>query len=512
MTRLPELHRQLVRAARRQEEVESEARRISMLGAESGRSRLLALALSFGTRRAGARARTIDAAPAHPSVGASGLRRGLRGRLRAPLLALIGLLASTTIALAAGGVIGTGSPVRPAAPLNPRVGLGVPAMPDEAGLLPLCVPDPSGGLPWGMRIVRTTRQEVCLQVGRVEHGRLGELGIDGAFQDDRLFHPLPADALPTRTNEGGAIDQNTHCEPNGSAFSAYSLGVDRAAQGERNDLEALPRSDLRDVYYGLLGPSAVSVSYREDGAVHSDVAGSGAYLIVTQMPARTKPGYYGAGVTSYGALAPSRPLVAIAYRDGRSVCERGVSLRTDAAGHVARPCPPSSKAEPSRSHPHPALHVPVHVHLHIAKRVVVGATVSFAAPYAVESAHGSYEVVVPQCVPSGVGKAFTSQSIERDARRGAIVSEHIGYPFANGCRDGRRAKFEVRYAAISHPNGTLVGERTLRQPPGTLASRPVEHGSPCLASLSTVGPPGRAKPPRHFRPCQRSRRSSLRRH
>jgi hypothetical protein len=139
-------------------------------------------------------------------AGPSGSRLGVRGRarrLRLPILALGCLLVTTTIALAATGVILTGEPVRPEELLNPSVGEGVPA-PGASQLLALRVPDPEGGLPWGMRIVRTTRGEVCLQIGRVQDGQLGELGIDGAFHGDGRFHPIPADARCPPTSFTGA--------------------------------------------------------------------------------------------------------------------------------------------------------------------------------------------------------------------------------------------------------------------------------------------------------------------
>ena len=115
----------------------------------------------------------------------------IRGRsLRLPAVALLALLGTTTIALAASGVILTGSNVPTPRRLRPGYELGVPAR-GGSELLPLRAPDPAGGLPWGMRIVRTTRGYLCVQIGRVQDGMLGELGIDGAFHDDGRFHPLP---------------------------------------------------------------------------------------------------------------------------------------------------------------------------------------------------------------------------------------------------------------------------------------------------------------------------------
>jgi len=65
------------------------------------------------------------------------------------------------------------------------------ALPARSRLLRLRVPDPQGGPPWGLRIVRTTRGDTCIQLGRIEFGKLGSLGIDGSWNDDQLFHPFP---------------------------------------------------------------------------------------------------------------------------------------------------------------------------------------------------------------------------------------------------------------------------------------------------------------------------------
>ncbi len=94
-------------------------------------------------------------------------------RLRIAVSALAAVMTTTTIALAATGVILTGSPVEPAVHPIATAGEGIPV---EGGvrLLPLRAPDPAGGLPWGMRIIHTTRNLICVQVGRVLDGQLGE--------------------------------------------------------------------------------------------------------------------------------------------------------------------------------------------------------------------------------------------------------------------------------------------------------------------------------------------------
>ncbi len=236
--------------------------------------------------------------------------RGMARRLRLPAIALVCLLAVTTIALAASGVILTGAPVRPEELLNPNVGEGVPA-PGASRLLPLRVPDPEGGLPWGMRIVHTTRGDLCVQIGRVQNGQLGELGIDGAFNDDGRFHPMPADALPADEFHGHLFDAwlsnaNSSCELTGEASVDSSVGVERSAAANV-DAAKRPLQDLRDIYSGILGPEAVSVSYRagkRDLSV-AVVPSIGAYLIVRRAVAGRQNGTGGASIGTEGDLTPS---------------------------------------------------------------------------------------------------------------------------------------------------------------------------------------------------------------
>jgi hypothetical protein len=143
--------------------------------------------------------------------------------LRLPAFALLALLCSTTIALAASRVILTGSNVPTPGRLRPGYELGVPAR-SGSELLALRAPDPAGGLPWGLRIVRSTRSYLCVQIGRVQDGMLGELGIDGAFYDDGRFHPLLLDALGVQPAFG------VNCELSGrSWFAAAIAGLPSSA-------------------------------------------------------------------------------------------------------------------------------------------------------------------------------------------------------------------------------------------------------------------------------------------
>jgi hypothetical protein len=149
--------------------------------------------------------------------------RGSLTRLRIALIALASALATTAIALAASGVL-TGAPVKPEVPLSPIAGNGLPIGGTQS--LALSVVDPDGGLPWGMRILHTTRGQICAQVGRVYHGQLGELGLDSAFGDDGRFHVLPADVLPP--GYGGASGQ-IECTLPGQTVVFEDTAADRSA-------------------------------------------------------------------------------------------------------------------------------------------------------------------------------------------------------------------------------------------------------------------------------------------
>jgi hypothetical protein len=122
-------------------------------------------------------------------------------------------------------------------------------------------PDPRGGLPWGMRMFATTRGETCIQVGRVQDGALGVIGIDGAVHDDGRFHALALnDAMNAKCSQ---TDGHGHAFDNvGSLIvAANGVTVDMAsgscrvgADGPR--LAPCPAGDVRRLDFGLLGPEA----------------------------------------------------------------------------------------------------------------------------------------------------------------------------------------------------------------------------------------------------------------
>jgi len=280
-------------------------------------------------------------------------RRTPRGRVLAVFIALC--LGSATAALAAAGVFQAGTPVGPGAPVIATAGNGT-AIASATRLMASRAPDPAGGLPWGVKVIHTTRDETCIQVGRVDYGTVGVLGQDGAFSNDGRFHPLSR-------NYEGPLNCDA-ADANGNAFindidndipaSGYNRGcrlstktllaglppqapaaVRRALTKTRARVPVCPTRDLRNVYFGLLGPDAVSVTYATPtGQLHSTptTGPDGAYVIVLPhiggsalcsphrpVCPRDEMGE-GNGIWADGVIR------AVHYRDGRACSRSGVPL------------------------------------------------------------------------------------------------------------------------------------------------------------------------------------------
>jgi hypothetical protein len=241
-------------------------------------------------------------------------------RSRRRLLALAAVLALTAVAAFALGTGGGG---------QPRSGTSRVASPSAAPvvrasrLLALRAPDPQGGPPWALRLVVTLGGYICVQVGRVQHGRFGELGLDGAFNDDGRFHVVgPGQMLAMR--EPGE-SETADCAASGRTFAAEINGLDRSGVHDPPAV-ALPSSDRRRVSYGLLGPNALSITYSAGGRGQTRAVSGplGAYLLVQPLAARTPlriAETYGS--SRPGHLFPAGPtgaLTATRYRYGATVC------------------------------------------------------------------------------------------------------------------------------------------------------------------------------------------------
>jgi hypothetical protein len=389
-------------------------------------------------------------------------RPRVSARVRVALIAFALVLATSAITLAATGVILTGSPVGTAQAPSATAGEGVP-VPGGARLLPLRAADPAGGLPWGMRIIHTTRGLICVQIGRVYDGQLGQLGVDGAFHDDGRFHPLPADALPdTLANMTGWMTGN--CASPGDIYAGDSVGLELSATTSPRPGAGVP-ADRREISFGLLGVHAVSITYREGAQTHTQrvLAGLGAYLIVqrytsgrrlgsvSETDGRDEPGNYS------GPASPNGALTAITYDYAGRTCVDQGNLRMAACGlsEVPRPRPAAL----------PIVRVPLRAHLDIHNHVITGAQISFRAPYPVTNAEENYSVMAPLC-PRGVAGGDSSA----DVARGGLVTIAVGGTLSRAC--DRAVKFVVQYvrSIAGLPEPTPLGSITIHEPPGTHAA------------------------------------------
>jgi hypothetical protein len=407
-------------------------------------------------------------------------RRGplaLLTRLRIALVALVLAGTGTAVALAATGVILTGSPVRTLERPNAIAGQGMPVG-GGSRLLSLSVPDPAGGLPWGMRIVHTTRGLVCVQIGRLEHGKLGELGVDGAFHDDGLFHPLPADALPDVLAPGESWDSD--CELPQETYAGDIVGLELSAASDPPPGVG-PLADRREISFGLLGRHAVSITYRSGSHTRTQrvLPGLGAYLIVQRYTSARRLGGMSATAGSETSdmfpASPNGALTAITYRYGELCTDTG-------SGPITRECG-ISEAPP----PHPralaSVHTALHAHLQIHGDLITGAEITFAAPYSVTSAGEDYFLSARTC-----GGGLGGGGFNRDVARGATVTIPIGQLLSLTC--GPSVKIEVSYTRSNTdiPATTPVGTITVHEPAGT-HPRPASSPRRAAGRLRRPGPP-----------------------
>lgn len=254
-------------------------------------------------------ARGLVIPEADPATARTALRRRPPRRLRltagalAPGLAVLIVVAVVAVVIVVGG---HRSSLRPT----------TPASPPKTGLLLLQTPDPAGGLPWGLGLVRARDGQVCIQVAHVRSGRLGAVGRYGAYGNDGRFHPVRA------TDYGPGIDPCTTPDANGNMF--YGVLAPNASASADTHVQPAASADRRTIQYGLYGPDVVSITYvSANGRLVTRTTGpGGSYLVVLpHTRAICRP-----GVRPCIALNPSAgtgviagAITAVTYRDG-SVC------------------------------------------------------------------------------------------------------------------------------------------------------------------------------------------------
>lgn len=294
-----------------------------------------------------------------------------RGWHRAPLISLAVVLGLAGAAFAS-GVIRFGSPA-PKSPLQlftaPHTGDGALTA-GTVRMLQISTADPAGGAPWGMREFATSRGLGCIEVARLAGGRLVAVGQDYAFGNDGRFHELSV-------TSGGAgfgdwcsaldryhrlyINQMWGGQP-ASAWQSRCYPPGSPPAGHQPHEPACPPADERNLYFGLLGPDAKSVTYTLEGHRHTlDTSGpEGAYLIVT----RSIPGQLLSGVGTGGVVPVDGPITEIHYRNG-ATCH--ITSRSWIGGAYA--CTPSLQvpvgyvAPQALSYTHTQVQTPVRIKL-----------------------------------------------------------------------------------------------------------------------------------------------------
>jgi len=385
-------------------------------------------------------------------AGAPGRVRRAARRRTVPASAaavLAALLLASAVALAVTGTFSTGSAVRPPQPPRPDRGPGIAAA--GTRLLPMRVPDPAGGLPWGMRLVHTSRRLVCLQVGRIDRSQLGVLGRDGAFGDDERFHPVAPDVVGYHAS---TTELSTCLQP-GQTTSLEAGIAQSGAFGARHP-DLIPGSARRWISYGLLGRAAVSVTYGAAGQKRTIPVepGSGAYLVVLPRPPKGAFETGGGATSTNRFVTPQGVISSIAYRVNGKLCNESRPTNEAAAAHPHCPRP--------RVAPRPG--APRRLNRPIRVQVSAGGTaiVTFTAPHAVSSALSGYTVEIP----SPCHKGISGIPVERDVRAGEIV--HVALPdiFANACGKTVTARVVYENDRNRFPPGEselIIGETTIRR-------------------------------------------------
>ncbi|MCW3020279.1 MAG: hypothetical protein JWN10_2587 [Solirubrobacterales bacterium] len=372
---------------------------------------------------------------------------------RIPLLAIIVLAALLLAAAALGAtqIIGFGAPVAPShAPGRERpsatTGIGLPVAggegsPASAQPLAISVPDPRGGLPWGMRIVRTTRGLLCPQIGRLLDGRLGVLGEDGEFNDDGLFHELPASVLEPNTciaPSAWTILSDVGVPAAGALQSATTSCLAPWLRARASLPPHCPAGDERLIGFGVLGPHAVSVSYMVDGRLRTVATAGrlGAYLVVLRVPpklAHNAPALGGkSGLLGGFPIGAGQGEVVsrLQFRFHGHLCQTGFDRQPGGPPQ----CTSRLAGQPMLVPRIPrGLRTPVALQ---ARRAPGGyeLEVTFTAPAAVTDASIAYGVQVTRPSSPACGRGgIWGQSIERDVARGQRlhVSEFVPQP--RGC-------------------------------------------------------------------------------
>jgi hypothetical protein len=405
--------------------------------------------------------RQIAAAPAAPPT----TPRRRRGRWHGRTLA-VAILATLTGAGAASwaatSLLSSGSPVpfQRGAPIAGQA-QGSP-IPGTVKLLTHDVADPDGGPPWGLRYWETDRKYACVQVGRVDRGKLGQV-------NGHVFHELRLGV--TRGILGGCYS----LDGGGHAFVAIHTDARRGAQepscpvgfaigtqlkGPHGRVVRCVASE-RTVDFGLLGPDAQRFTYRTGGRDHAaaPLGGVGAFLVVQRRlaPVIREFGFHHRDpklnlrgpAEPYVALTPASQVIKrITYKNGGCVVRITMSPYGSCnalAGFVPIPQPRVADVR-----------TPIRV---FATRNGRGIRVRFRARQAVIDGRSGYDI---ELHPVG-GRTVLAQTYEHNVTAGGLVHTTIALdryhhgPYLIVVRFRTVRPRPGPYASLAYP-GVLVGQ------------------------------------------------------
>ena len=382
-------------------------------------------------------------------------RRRRRRAVRFGVPAVAILLAGTTGALAATGVIPVGSPTKDRVRLKPHEGIGALTSGTEK-VLTIHTEDPDGGPPWGMRLAKTTRKLGCLQAGRLLDGRIGVLGRDGAFNDDGKFHPITAGSV----GHPGTCQQ---LDGKGQLITSVVMGGIPASASLNGECmppqftHGVPKDQLcasesiRLLRYGLLGPQAKSIVV--DGTKEIPTVGEeGAYLLVERI------GDSGMGGVGAGPWPTNGPITEVRFKDGSS-CKLGIAGPDPSCknpGYTAPAQPQLTDADVRASIKIRTFRTAKHWH----------ARISFRAPVAIPDASAAYTIRLS--VPSKRSKGRgISTSTQKDIKAGESVVFKFDWLGGHGRYHGEITYQPVTSGGalvIARPDGLRVGKVSFRLP------------------------------------------------
>jgi hypothetical protein len=366
----------------------------------------------------------------------------------------------------------------PAGPSGPQKEATVGSIEQRTLKLAATARDIHKGLPWGLEAFQTTNGQTCVLAGREQSGRVGVIGVDGAFKNDGRFHPFTPYTL---SQYCGQTDRNNSAFINVSDPTTAASGNDQdivhegcqpsPVSGRSARAQRCPAADVRQLEYGLLGPDAKSITSTAGGRTITTPTGpGGAYIVVGPRAERSS------GVTVSSQLVPGM-VTAVTYRDGSTCRPRPVVVRR----HDSLECPPVGYLAPR--------HAPVTA---AEVRAPVTATLTTARRWCANGS-GHYiacDVTVPsgyRAIPFTAGTVLLRWSwVARVAGSGSNAGYEYAIKGGPPCGGGESS---------SGPIPARRGERIVQQSLGSFACTQRETIS--VEYRVNVGPggPGFASPP-----------------